>query len=95
MEATDAAIGFFTGLASSLLPRLFRTKKETDDTLIATVKVLQDEVKRMHDDLAKVRAEYDLRLKTIQEEYGTLLNKYQQLKTEFTNYKKANNHDKK
>jgi phage host-nuclease inhibitor protein Gam len=88
MDITDAILGFVTGVASSLAPRFFRTKKEADDTLIKTVKLLQDEVQRMHTDLAKVRQEYDLRLKTMQEEYNVLLVKYKQLKDEFTNYKK-------
>ena len=88
MDITEALFGFVTGLATSLAPRLFRSKKENDEILIALVKALQAEVQRMHNDLKMVREEYDLKLIQVQSEYDELLKKYNGLKKDFLELKK-------
>ena len=90
MDISEAIFGFITGIATSLVPRFFRSKKENDELLLSLIKALQSEVERMHVDLAKVREEYDLKLQNVQTEYSQLLIKYNQLKKDFQEYKTKN-----
>lgn len=90
MDLTETFIGFCTGIIAAVIPKSFRSKKESDELLIALVKTLQGEVERMHKELEIVRKEYDLKLKNVQTEYGELLTKYNQLKKDFQDYKAKN-----
>lgn len=78
MEFNTADIITFLGggAASTILNRLFLSKKDQNDYALNLITSLQKEVDRLGKDMEKLREDYNL----LQEEYDVLKEKYAKLK---------------
>lgn len=100
MDLTEILIGFISGVASSVIPKFFRSKKEGDDFLLELIKTLREEIARLREDVKIARSEAQeaqtlaqQKYEALEREYNELLKKHNQLKTDFTNYKKQKGND--
>ncbi len=90
MDYKEMLIGFIAGTVPGVVPLFRRTKKDSDAILLELIQVLRAEIERVRIkadktdiELTEVKDAYQ----KLQNEYDALLKKYNQLKTDFTNYK--------